>query len=304
MWRSVWRAARRLLLDRLTQVSAAAVVVVGVLSIFLPPRYSSSAILFPQTTGTTGGNLATIAAQFGLGNFTGGLTVDFYSQVLQSRTIADSVLLKHYHSLLPDTAATLLSTMGFTSGPLAKRLEKGAKRFEKYFSANADETSGLIDLQTSASSPDLSVELTDTVLAVANRVIERALIDQAADQRKFFEARVAEARQELTDREDALARFYNDNRTYQNSPTLVFEEARLRRESDIAHDLYINIRQQYDQARLSEERNTPTLSLVGSPSVPYKPDSPRPLFDAALGGIAVGSVGIALRMLRRARATA
>jgi len=290
---------RRLLRDTITRVAAAAAVLVGLGSLLLPERYQTTVLVFPQVTNAAAGNLASIAAQFGLGNFTGGLSLDFYSQILVSRSVLDSVLLSHYVTLGPKV--TLLDDLGYDDGPMAKRLEKGAKKLGKRLAVNSDESSGLLELTTPGSSPQLAVELADSLISIANRSIASALIVQASYQRQYLEKRLADARQELSDREALLERFYAENRTFQQSPSLIFEETRLKREADLSRDLYGNIRQEYDQARLSEARDVPTLSFVGAPVLPYKPEFPKPLLNAALAALASASVVVAIRLLRRSR---
>ncbi len=156
-------------------------------------------------------------------------------------------------------------------------------------------------LTITASSPTLAVELADSALAIANRLTARALVQQASIQREYLEGRVRDARQDLTERENELQRFYEENRTYQQSPALVAREARFHREADMSRDLYISVRQQYDQARLSEARNVPSLSFIGVPTVPYKPDSPKPLLNGVLAAVAMISLTLVWRQWRRSK---
>jgi hypothetical protein len=293
----VW--ASRVVRDRTTRLALVVGVAVGLLSLVLPAKYSSKAVVFPQLPTSPAGNLAGLAAQFGLANFAGTLTLSFYDDVISSPTVLDSLLIRHYFALSPDADATLLSDLGYTSGPLSKRLEKGRKKLSHYISTDDDEAAGLVTLTVTASSPALAVELADSALGIANRLTAKALVQQASIQREYLEGRLRDARQDLTDRENDLQRFYEDNRTYQQSPALVAREARLHREADMSRDLYISVRQQYDQARLSEARNVPSLSFIGAPTLPYKPDWPKPLLNGVLAALAVISLRLTWRQWRR-----
>ena len=296
---AVW--ASRISRDTTTRLALIIGLAAGLLSLLLPAKYSSKAVVFPQLPSTPVGNLAGIAAQFGLANFAGTLTLSFYDDVISSSTVLDSLLIRHYVALGSDTNASLLTDLGYTSGPLSKRLEKGRKKLSHYVSTNDDEAAGLVTLTITASSPEFAVELADSVLAIANRLTADALVQQASIQRAYLEARLREARQDLTDRENDLQRFYEENRTYQQSPALVAREARLHREADMSRDLYISVRQQYDQARLSEARNVPSLSFIGVPTLPYKPDWPKPLLNGVLAALAVISLRFTWRQWRRTR---
>jgi len=296
---TVW--ANRVARDGTTRLALVVGVAVGLLSLLLPTKYSSNAVVFPQLPTTPVGNLAGLAAQFGLANFAGTLTLSFYDDVISSPTVLDSLLIRHYFALGPDTAATLLSDLGYTSGPLSKRLEKGRKKLSHHISTTDDEAAGLVTLTITASSPELAVELADSALGIANRLTATALVQQASIQRAYLEGRLRDARQDLSDRENDLQRFYEENRTYQQSPALVAREARLHREADMSRDLYVSVRQQYDQARLSEARNVPSLSFIGVPTLPYKPDWPKPLLNGVLAALAVVSLRFSWRQWRRTR---
>lgn len=295
------RIGTNLVRDTTTRLALFAGVAVGLLSLLLPAKYSTKAVVFPQLPTTPGGNLAGLAAQFGLANFAGTLTLSFYDDVISSPTVLDSLLIRHYFALGPDANRSLLSDLGYTSGPLAKRLEKGRKKLSHYIATDDDEAAGLVTLTITASSPTLAVELADSVLGIANRLTAEALVQQASIQREYLEGRLRDARQDLTDRENDLQRFYEENRTYQQSPALVAREARLHREADMSRDLYISVRQQYDQARLSEARNVPSLSFIGVPTLPYKPDWPKPFLNGVLAALAVVSLRLTWRQWRRTR---
>jgi uncharacterized protein involved in exopolysaccharide biosynthesis len=299
-WESAKRIGLRVWTDFAVRGAFLVAVIVGAGSLLVPPRYTSQSLAFPQVASPQiSSSLTSLAAQFGLANFAGGLTLQFYAEVFSSRVTMDSLLLSRYPALGSDSTATLLNELGYTTGPFAKRLERGAKELRSDINVTPDDASGLLRIDVVASSPTLAVEIADSLLAQSNRIIARALVEQASFQRQYLEGRLAEARRELDAREGDLEHFYTANRTYQQSPALVFRESQLRREADASRDLYLSIRQNYEQARLSEARDVPTVSFVQRPVLPYKKTSPRPLLNAVLAAIAVLSIVLAVRLLRR-----
>ena len=78
-------------------------------------------------------------------------------------------------------------------------------------------------------------------------------------------SRLQEARKELDSAEDALQQFLEDNRTYQDSPRLVVQEARLQRRVDLLQQVYLTLAQSYERARIDEARNTPVINIIDSP---------------------------------------
>lgn len=290
----------RLWRDGAVRAAAAVAVLVGAGSLLLPKRYNSEALAFPQVGSTQyTSSLTSLAAQFGLANFTGGLTLEFYAQVLGSRATMDSLLVRHYIALGGDSGTDLLTALGYATGPIPKRRERAAKQLRSDINVTPDDAAGLLRIDVLASSPTLAVEVADSLLALSNRMIAAALVEQASYQRQYLEGRLAEARQELDAREGELERFYSANRTYQQSPALVFRESQLRREAGASRDIYLSVRQNYEQARLSEAHDVPTISFIQRPILPYKKKTPKPVLNAILAGLAVLSVVLALRMLGR-----
>src|SRR5205814_260548 len=96
---------------------------------------------------------------------------------------------------------------------------------------------------------------------------------QAAVERQFIEARLAEVRDEVATAEERLARFLRTNRLFQTSPELGFEHDRLDREVMLRQQLYTSLVQAYEQARIDEVRNTPVIVVVEQPRRPVKPES-------------------------------
>ncbi len=84
-------SAVRFARDPINRLAPVLGVVVGLLSLLLPAKYSTKAVVFPQLPATPIGNLSGIAAQFGLANFAGTLTLSFYDDVISSPTVLDSL---------------------------------------------------------------------------------------------------------------------------------------------------------------------------------------------------------------------
>jgi hypothetical protein len=62
-----------------------------------------------------------------------------------------------------------------------------------------------------------------------------------------------------------LKTFLQNNLTYQGSPRLQLEFARLQRHVDLVQQVYVTLSQEYEQARIQEVRNTPVITIVDRP---------------------------------------
>src|SRR3989442_14693219 len=99
----------------------------------------------------------------------------------------------------------------------------------------------------------------------ANLDIRQQYLNQQVE---FVEDQTREAGSALRASEDSLLKFYDANRTYQSSPTLVFQESRLKRRVDLAQSVYMGLAQQLEQAKITAAQNTPVYSLVDAPIAP------------------------------------
>jgi len=104
---------------------------------------------------------------------------------------------------------------------------------------------------------------------------------------------VSAALAELHAAEDSQELFYARNRSWENSPTLVVEERRIRRQVETANSLYLSLRQQYESARIDEVNTTPVITIVDRAVPPRLRRWPRRV-PVALGA---GLVGLLLGLL-------
>ena len=69
--------------------------------------------------------------------------------------------------------------------------------------------------------------------------------------------------------------FYDQNRQWKTSPQLVFEEQRLRRNVDVASDLFLTLQRQFETARLDEFNDAAVITVVDPAVAPWKAQWPR-----------------------------
>ena len=98
---------------------------------------------------------------------------------------------------------------------------------------------------------------------------------RARNEREFLEARVSEAQSDLRAAEGELEQFLKSNRDLRTSPSLAFQEARLRRKVDLAQTRFLGLQGQLDQARIQEVRDTPVITVLDTPDLPRRHYRPR-----------------------------
>jgi uncharacterized protein involved in exopolysaccharide biosynthesis len=172
---------------------------------------------------------------------------------------------------------------------------RALKRMQGVASASINQKNGLLAITTTAGSPQLAADYADAFLRELSRRVRRIRTEKIRENLSFIESRFQEAQRELEATEDQLAQFLERNQSI-NSPTLRFQEDRLRRQVSFKEQLYSQLQKQLTQTRLDLQRQQPVLTVVEEPQVPLQRSSPKRTLIVILStflGFLV-SVGLAL----------
>jgi uncharacterized protein involved in exopolysaccharide biosynthesis len=156
-----------------------------------------------------------------------------------------------------------------------------------------------VNAQTSIVTVKAELPLPDLAAAVANRLVAylndfntQTRQSQARERRKFTEQRVGASQEDLREAEEALKRFYQANRSWQQSPQLVFEEGRLRRQVELRQELHLTLRREYETARIEEVNDTPVITVIDPAVAPQRKSSPKRMLWALLAFALSGVFGV------------
>lgn len=258
------------------------------LAFLLPSQYTSKASFITQATPAQNlqGMLQGAVASLGLLDRANDYSPKFYADLLTSRPILLSAIQHPYE--VPTSNGSRLETYleieGFDDDPPARALERALEHLAKRVSASADARTNLITLSVRARYQRLSRDLARQLLTALDSLNVGFRQSQSRGSREFYATRVAQARAELDSAEGVVRRFLLENRVI-NSPALDLEGQRLRREAEMKRTLYSTMMQQYEQARLQEARNVPTITVLAEPFVPVKRSFPLRRLFVALGAL-------------------
>lgn len=257
-------------------VSLLAAVVMGGSKLVSPATYTSTAALIPQER-RSGGNLAGLAAQFGI-NVPGAELAQspaFYADLVVSRPLLAAVVDTRFSATMPNgTPATSLSDVYESKGATpALRRDNAIGRLRREITVTVIQKTGVVRLQVTAPSPSLAQQIAARQLALLDRFNLETRQSQAGSERRFTEQRAQEVRAELRRAEDQLQQFLQANRDFRNSPQLSFRQERLAREVSMRQQVYQSLVQAYEQARIDAVRDTPVITVVEKPEVPIRRDS-------------------------------
>jgi len=258
--------------------------------LFVPPVYKASTSFVPETGSQRRltGTLAGLAGQLGLPIVADAAqTPRFYSEVIGSRSLRERMLTTYFkapirHTTAPDSEP-LIQILGVRGDDRADSLENGLKKLNTTISVQVDNQTRIIRLTAETRSAQLSADVANRFVDYLNDFNAQTRQSQARERRKFVEERVQDAQRNLTDAEERLKGFYEANRSWQQSPQLVFEEGRLRRQVEMGQELYLSLRREYETARIEEVNDTPVLTVLDKAVPPRRQSWPRLNVSIAFG---------------------
>lgn len=308
---SVWLAGTLVRWRLILRVVLAVLLVTGLLVVILPPAYRSgasfvtntgSSLRLPASLGSAGGVVAGMAASLGVGSgVEPSESPAFYDQLMGSRELLTRLLLSRFpdpRTEAPGDSATLLALLEIRNRDPRRQLEIGIKRLQKSMSSSFDAKTNLVSLTVDTEWADLSAQVANRTVALLGEFNQEQRIFRARAKRVFVESRVAEAQQELAGAEGRLRVFYDQNRQWRTSPNLVFEEGRLRRQVDVASDLYLTLRREYETARIAEVNDAPQITVVDSAVSSRRKQWPR----YGVTFVVASAIGVLLGLLLAAAA--
>ena len=250
-------------------------------------RYVAEATIRPQSNTPNVAPLSGLAAQFGvsLPGASLGDPVGLYAELARSRRVLEQTVEHRFAVALtpssPDSTRGSLLDLLEIRGQGEDRIRRGMDRLYSMTDVAVDRDAGLVMIGVRSEWPELSRSILRQMLRRMNELTIQLEQDRAEREREFIEGRLQEAKQGLDGAEAEVSDFLLRNRSYEGSPPLVLEYARLQRQVELRQQIYATLAQAYEQARLDEVRNTPSFGLVDPPDGPVR-EASRPGRDAAV----------------------
>jgi uncharacterized protein involved in exopolysaccharide biosynthesis len=290
-----------------------ATLLVGALAvIILPPVYQAHASFVTAGSSTKmagalaagGSGLQGLASQLGVS--AGGdpsESPNFYVKLIESEELRRRLLNSRFldpRGRSPRDSARLLDILRLKTSDPQRKIEMGVKEMGKAIRTDFDLRTNLVSLSVDSRWPELAAAIGNHTIALVDSFNHEQRVSRARSKRLFVQSRVDSAKHELLDAEERQRIFYDQNRSWRTSPQLVFEEGRLRRNVDVATDLFLTLQRQFEAARLDEFNDAAEITVVDPAVAPRKAKWPRygillfsTLFiGSILGLLAAGSAAI------------
>ena len=154
-----------------------------------------------------------------------------------------------------------------------------------------DSKAGVLVLTTEFCYPELAFQVNNYLLQLINEYILNSLKGQAKEKRTFIEERISEISEDLKVSENRLARFKERNLDT-DAPKVFLEEQRLLRQVTLNQELYIQLKKQYELARIEEKNDQPLIEILQRPEIPLWRSMPKRKLMVIIGTIVGAFIGV------------
>jgi uncharacterized protein involved in exopolysaccharide biosynthesis len=296
-------------------ITVASIVLMFLWLLFKTRTYTATATFVPQgQSASIPGARALAGLGLPISTDAPGESPQFYAELVKSREILRTLATQRYgiaKSALGDTTASqsLAAIVQPSGSDSLAQLSSLVAWLDNVIGVGVGRETGVVRVSVRTTSPGLSLALSQEVLQqVADFNLKRRQSRGGAE-RRFVEAQLTEALDSLRAAEDRAQRFLASNkqllRGSNASSEQDFQYARLQRDIALRQQAYMGLVTAHQEARVTEVRNTPVITVVESPYFPLDPDPRRGalflVIALVLGlGLAVFMV-LAQEFLRRGR---
>ena len=306
--KKIW--GERKLIIKVTGIAA----LIGLIVAFsIPKEYTTGVKLSTEKTNSrSGGNFGALAAMAGinLSSSSGNaLTEDIYPDIVQStpfltnlfnvsiiskdgniQTTLLDYLDNHYNQpwwstikkvifSIPSKIVGLFNTKEggeheFNLFNLTRKERKVVGLLRENVQIAVDKKTGIVDLSVTMQDPQISAQLTDTILRNLQAYITEYKTSKARNDEEFSLKLYNEAHDKYVQAQENYANFTDKNQNI-FSHSLRAEQERLQNEMSLAYQIYSQASQQLQAARSKVQESTPAYMVIQPPMVPIKPSAPR-----------------------------
>lgn len=268
---------------------------VGVaLSMASPRTYRADAAFMLQGAGSDrASGVAGLAAQFGVTVPGGGPDMpQLYADLLESRRFLGRLAGQRFDFTAGGERhrGTLAQLFEIAAATPAETQRKTVQRLRGVVSSKVNPVTGVVGVSVTTEWPALSEQIAQRLVEMAAEFNLATRQSQAGAERRFTEARLADAERELRAAENALQDFMLSNRRIDNAPELLMRRERLTRAVSEHQAIYSVLAQAYERARIDEVRDTPVLTVIETPAGSAAPQSR----ETVVRGILMALLGLVL----------
>jgi uncharacterized protein involved in exopolysaccharide biosynthesis len=297
---------------------AVAWAVAALVMLVLPPAWRAKTSFTPNVSpsGSSGRLSGALGALAGsaigssvAGGLSGSMGLDptespaFYQQLLGSRELLTRLLQSRFPNYRAGTltdSVMLLDLVNRRTKDRARALEKEIRNFQDDMVVAVDNKSNLVAITVDAEFPALAADIANRAVELVNEFNKQQRQTRGRVRRIFLAQRVDSTKADLDRATRVWRDFRQQNRDYSTSPNLMLRDVELKRQAEIAEDIYVTTRRDYETARVAEINDAALITVVDAAVEPRKRQFPRVGLTLAVSTV----VGLVVGLLFAAIAAA
>ena len=149
-----------------------------------------------------------------------------------------------------------------------KKMEFSKKIIRKKITHSENRKTNLHSINiTISSNPELTQQIIENIYSSVISFSNQITSIKANEKRIFIEERLMDLELSLVESENDLIAFLEKNKNYLNSPQLVVEKQRIDREIFTYNQIFVNLNDQLELAKIDQKDNTSSIFLLENPKV-------------------------------------
>jgi uncharacterized protein involved in exopolysaccharide biosynthesis len=250
----------------------------------LPRRYTAIATLLPETEKSKLSTLSQFAdiAQLAGVSIPGSEIARLYPAIVVSETILRNVIEKPYKTNKFPAPVNLIQYFELADRPPGEAMDAALKVLRNSISASFDNRTNIVTITAEMREPQLAADVLNATIDELDKFMREKKITNASEQRKWVEERLKEVEGQLKTSEENLKAFREQNRRVMDSPQLLMEQERLMREVQINSTLFIELKKQYELAKIEEIKNITIVNILDRARAPVDKSGPNRSGNTAL----------------------
>ena len=271
----------------LAKFSIFCVLVTIIYVLVVPPLYLSKAKVLTNTGNTNSvGKISSLASQFGVNlgdsqNAGADFSPEVYIEILNSRKLFDELTSLSFNIKNNDdnslSEITLFEYLIDKSSDDFKEKDK-EYAFEEFYdsviksSKNLDSSSITIEVRTT--NKDFSYQLLKSIVSILNKIQLDFKTEKIKSKKEFILKQIESTSLDLEVVEDEWISVQKSNIS-PKSPALILKEEKLKREVVILTNVYTNLKNELEIAKIEEVEQNKSVDVIDPPNYPVLKDWPK-----------------------------
>jgi uncharacterized protein involved in exopolysaccharide biosynthesis len=259
-------------------VTGIVTVLAVIISFILHESFKSTAVLLPDTDKSkvaSLGGMSDFVALAGV-NVSGEVPlVKLYPTIIKSESVLKNVIYSRYQTKEYSDSVNLIQYWEIKEKSPERDYEVALIALRSLLAITMDTKTSVITMSIETEEPQLSADILNNIINAVEISIRTKRNSNASEKRKWIDSRLVEAKADLSKSENALKVFREKNRMVSGSPQLLLDQERLAREIEINSTIYVELKKQYELARIEEIRTTPIISVLDYGRAAAKKESPK-----------------------------